>query len=138
MSFQAWALLSALFAGLTAVLGRKGVEEVPVNLALAVRVAVILAFTVAAAVWTHQTRLSALTSRTVMFLALSGIAAGASWLCYYRALQLGPVSQVAPIDKLSFAVAVVLGFLFLREKPSANVAGGTLLIIAGVLVTLRK
>ena len=138
MSFQLWALLSALFAGLTAVLGKKGVEHVPVNLAVAVRVGVVLVFAWLMAAITQQTRIGVLNSRSWLFLVLSGIATGASWLCYYRALQLGPVSQVAPLDKLSFVVAVVLGIVFLREKPSANVIAGAVIIALGALLTLRK
>lgn len=138
MSFQLWALLSALFAGLTAVLGKEGVEHVPVNLAVAVRVAVVLVFAWLMAAITQQTRIGVLTSRSWLFLVLSGIATGASWLCYYRALQLGPVSQVAPLDKLSFVVAVVLGIVFLREKPSINVIAGAVIIALGALLTLRK
>ncbi len=137
MSYQIWALLSALFAGITAVLAKKGVENVPSNLAVAVRVAVVLAFAVAIAMVTKQTKMSTITSRGWMFLTASGIATGASWLCYFRAIQLGPVSRVAPIDKLSFVIAVVVGILVLGEKPSWNIIGGACLIVCGVLVTLR-
>jgi transporter family protein len=137
LSFQGWALLSALFAGLTAILAKKGVENVPSNLAVAVRVAVVLAFACAIAVATRQNKLSSLNSRAWLFLVLSGIATGASWLCYFRALQLGPVSKVAPIDKLSFVIAMTLGFLLLGERPSANLLYGAILIVIGVLLTLR-
>jgi len=135
--YQIWALLSAVFAGLTAVLAKKGVEGVPSNLAVAVRVAVVLAFAVAIAVATRQTKLDQISSRTWLFLTLSGIATGASWLCYFRALQLGPVSKVAPIDKLSFICAMLLGFFFLGEKPNANLIYGAVLVVIGVLLTLR-
>ncbi len=138
MSFQAWAVLSALFAGITAVLGKKGVEEVPSNLAVAIRVAVVLVFAFLIAGITHQTKLSAVTKSGWLFLAASGVATGASWLCYYRALQLGPVSTVAPIDKLSFVIAVVLGFVLLKEKVSVNTVIGCIVIGAGVLMTLKK
>ena len=138
MSYKAWAVLSAVFAGLTAVLGKKGVENVPVNLAVAVRVAVVLVFAFLMAGISHQTDLKSLQPKSVLFLALSAVATGASWLCYYRALQLGPVSQVAPIDKLSFVIAIVLGVIIFKEKPSVNVIGGTSLIALGVLWTLRK
>jgi transporter family protein len=138
MSYQGWALLSALFAGLTAILGKRGVENVPVNLAVAARVVVVLLFAAAIAVATKQTRLRDLSPSSCLFLSLSGIGTGLSWLCYYRALQMGPVSQVAIIDKLSYAVAVFLGILVLREKPSANVIAGALVVGIGVYISLRK
>jgi Predicted membrane protein len=138
MSYQGWALLSALFAGLTAILGKRGVENVPVNLAVAARVLVVLLFAFAIAIATKQTRLKDLNPTSWMFLSLSGIGTGLSWLCYYRALQMGPVSQVAIIDKLSYAVAVFLGILVLREKPSANVLAGALVVGIGVYISLRK
>ena len=138
MSYQVWALLSALFAGLTALLGKKGVEDVPVNLAVAVRTFVVLAFAAAIATATHQTRLRDLTGKAWLFLSLSAVATGLSWLCYYRALQQGPVSQVAIIDKLSYAIAVFLGILILREKPTANVIVGALVVGVGVFISLRK
>jgi len=119
MDFRVWALLSATFAGLTAILAKKGVEGVPTNLALAARVVVVLIFAVMIAVATKETRLSQLTTRNWIFLTLSGIATGASWLCYFRALQLGPVSKVAPIDKLSFVLAMVLGSWLPCETNSA-------------------
>jgi len=137
MSYQIWALLSAFFAGLTAILAKKGVENVPSNLAVAVRVVVVLVFAVLIAVLTKQTKLAAISTRSWTFLALSGVATGASWLCYFKAIDLGPVSKVAPIDKLSFVIAVVLGILVLGEKPSWNVLAGAALIVCGVLVTLR-
>jgi transporter family protein len=138
MDFRVWALLSATFAGLTAILAKKGVEGVPTNLALAARVVVVLIFAVMIAVATKETRLSQLTTRNWIFLTLSGIATGASWLCYFRALQLGPVSKVAPIDKLSFVLAMVLGFLVLKEKVTLNLGLGAAMIVVGVLVTLRN
>jgi transporter family protein len=100
-------------------------------------VAVVLAFACAIAIATRQNKLSSLNSRAWLFLVLSGIATGASWLCYFRALQLGPVSKVAPIDKLSFVIAMTLGFLLLGERPSANLLYGAILIVIGVLLTLR-
>ncbi|MEZ0326928.1 MAG: EamA family transporter [Fimbriimonas sp.] len=137
MDFRVWALLSAFFAGLTALLAKKGVEGVPSNLALAARVLVIFVFVIGLAFATGQTSIRELTARNWTFLALSGLATGASWLFYFRAIQAGPISQVAPIDKLSFVIAAVLGFVFLREKLTANLAIGIALIVAGVLVTLR-
>lgn len=135
--YQLWALASAIFAGITAVLAKKGVETVPSNLAVAVRVAVVLIFAVGIAIVTRQTGVGRIDARAWTFLALSGIATGLSWLCYFKALELGPVAAVAPIDKLSFVVAVILGVVALHEKVTANVWIGCGLIAAGVLVTLR-
>jgi len=137
MNYRLWAFGSAIFAGITAVLAKKGVEGVPANLALAVRVAVVLVFAVAIAILTQQADVKSVTSRQWIFLALSGIATGLSWLCYFRALKLGPVAKVAPIDKLSFVLAMVLGVLFLKEKPAPNVWIGAAVIVVGVLITLK-
>ncbi len=136
MDYRIWAAFSAIFAGLTAVLAKKGVEGVPSNLALAIRVVVILLFAWGIVFATKEYRVDGIAPRTWAYLCLSGLATGASWLCYFRALQLGPVSKVAPIDKLSFVIAVVLGIAVLKEKPSLNVAIGCAIIVAGVLVTL--
>lgn len=137
MDFRFWAVLSALFAGLTAILAKKGVEGVPSNLALAVRVVFVLAFSSLITVFTRQTAIGQLTPRNWQYLALSGVATGLSWLCYFRALQLGPVSAVAPIDKLSFVIAVVLGVVLLHEKMTWNLGVGVCLIVTGVLFTLK-
>lgn len=137
MDFRLWAVLSAVFAGATALLAKKGVEGVPSNLALAVRVVVVMLFSSAIAFATKQTAIGQLSARNWQFLVLSGIATGLSWLCYFRALQAGPVSVVAPIDKLSFVIAVVLGVALLHEKMTWNLGVGVALIVAGVLVTLR-
>lgn len=134
--YQVWALMSALFAGITAVLAKKGVEQVPPNLAVAVRVMVILFFAVAIAVSTRQTRLDQITPPAWGFLAVSGVTTGLSWLCYFHALSLGPVSKIAPIDKLSFVVAIVLGLVFLGEKVNWRLGTGAALVVVGVLVTL--
>ncbi len=135
--YHGWALLSALFAGITAILAKKGVENVPPNLAVAIRVAVVVVFASAIAVATKQTQIGAVSNRAWAFLVASGIATGMSWLCYFRALSLGPVARVAPIDKLSFVLAMALGFLLLKEKPTPTLLGGAGLIVAGVLLTLR-
>ncbi|MGI8924054.1 MAG: EamA family transporter [Fimbriimonadales bacterium] len=137
MDYRSWALLSALFAGVTAVLAKKGVENVPSNLALLVRVGFVLVICAAIAWATQQTRIGALSARNWFFLFLSAVATGASWLCYFRALQLGPVSRVAPVDKLSFVIAMVLGVIVLGEKVSWNVGLGAGIIVVGVLITLR-
>jgi transporter family protein len=137
MDYRLWALGSAIFAGITAVLAKKGVEGVPSNLALAIRVAVVLVFAVAIAFVTNQADVRSVTQRQWTFLALSGVATGLSWLCYFRALKLGPVAKVAPIDKLSFVLAMILGVLFLMEKPAPNVWIGAAVIVVGVLITLK-
>ncbi len=85
---------------------------------------------------TKQTGAGAVSRQAWLFLSLSGIATGASWLCYFRALQMGPVSKVAPIDKLSFVIAMILGLVFLKEKQSANTLIGAGIIVVGVIVTL--
>jgi transporter family protein len=136
MDFRVWALLSALFAGATAVLAKEGVEGISSNLALAIRVVVILIFAWGIVFATREATFSQIRGRTWVFLILSGLATGASWLCYFRALKLGPVSKVAPIDKLSFVVAVVLGVLFLKEKPTQNLVIGCVVIGIGVMITL--
>jgi transporter family protein len=137
MGYQVWALLSAIFAGLTALWAKKGVDEVPPNFAVALRVLVVLVFAFAIAFATRQVKFSTVNSRAALYLTASGLATGASWLCYFRALKLGPVSRVAPIDKLSFVFAMILGVVFLREKVSLNVVLGAVMICGGVLLTLR-
>ena len=128
--------MSALFAGLTALLAKKGVEGIPSNLALFLRVIVITIFAGSVAVATKQTSITGLGRTTWIFLILSGLATGCSWLCYFKALQLGPVSRVAPIDKLSFVLAMALGIFVLKESPTPKVLLGAALIVVGVLLTL--
>jgi transporter family protein len=136
-SYYIWAICSAVFAGITAVLAKKGVENVPPNLAVAIRVLVVMIFAVGIAVATKQTKVQEVDGRAWQFLIASGVATGLSWLCYFRALSLGPVSRVAPIDKLSFVIAMVLGIVVLKDKVTPNLVGGAVLIVAGVLLTLR-
>jgi transporter family protein len=130
-----FALLSAAFAGLTAVTAKAGLAGIDPDFALLLRVlliAVLLApMVVLTGKWSSP---SAIPPRSLAFLALSAVATGASWLCYFRALQLGTVAQVSTIDKLSLAFAVVLAFLFLRERPSTQEWLGTLLVVLGALV----
>ncbi len=137
MDYRVWAFLSALFAGATAVLAKRGVEHVPANTALAVRVAFVLVFSVALALSSRQAAVSGLTRENWVFLGLSAVATWLSWLCYFRALQLGEVAKVAPIDKLSFVIAMALGFVFLREKVEPKLLVGAGFIVTGVLITLR-
>lgn len=136
MDFRSWAVLSAVFAGLTAVVSKRGLEGVPSNLALTIRVVFVLVVAAVVAGASGELKQIELTGRQIGILALSALATGASWLCYFKALSLGPVSGVAPIDKLSFVVALALGVLVLKEKVSANTLAGSALIVAGVLVTL--
>jgi transporter family protein len=131
----AFALGSALFAGLTAILGKVGVAGMNSNLATFIRTCVILVFTacilIARSEWATPTQTS---TRSWTFLVLSGLATGASWLCYYRALQLAPASRVAPIDKLSVVIAIVLGVAFLGEPLGWKLVLGGALIVAGTAV----
>jgi transporter family protein len=127
-----FALSSAFFAGLTAILGKIGVAGVNSNLATLIRTLVVLVFAaVLVAVRSQWQSPNTIAGRTWLFLVLSGLATGASWLCYYRALQLAPASKVAPVDKLSVVVAIVLGLVFLNEPMSAKLAIGGVLIVSG-------
>ena len=131
--------LSAVFAGLTALLAKLGVQDLPSNLATLIRTVVVTLFATGLVIARCEGRaFSTITGRTWTFLILSGIATGLSWLCYFAALKKGPISGVAPIDKLSFVIAMAFGIIFLKEKPSAYTLGGALLIAAGALLTLKK
>ncbi len=139
MNWIFYALLSALFAGLTAVLAKLGVAHLHSNLATAIRSALILLLTTLIASATFQAGdLSAITRRTWLLLAASAITTGLSWLCYFRALQLGPVSKVAPLDKLSLLIAIALSCLFLGEKLSARESLGASLLTLGALLLAWK
>jgi len=130
-----WALASAAFAALTAVFAKLGVTSIPSDMATLVRTVVILAVTGAIVAATGQwVPPSALSGRGLVFLLLSGLATGASWLCYFRALSLGEVSRVAPIDKLSVVLAALLGVLFLGERVSLLHGAGIALIAAGAIL----
>jgi transporter family protein len=139
LSWQLWALLSATFAALTAIFAKIGVENVNADVATFVRTLVIVAVLAAILVATGEFRAPGdLSARTIIFLILSGLATGASWLCYFRALQLGDASRVAPIDKLSVVLVALIGATFLGERPSpANWAGIALIAIGAILVGLR-
>jgi transporter family protein len=138
MTWIGWALLSALFAAATALLAKVGVEHVDSNLATALRTSVVVVFTwgIAVALGKHgEIRLlDRLDRRTVFFLTLSGLATGLSWLCYFRALQLGPASRVAPLDKLSVPLVMLFAWLLLGEKINAAAIVGGALITAGAIV----
>lgn len=130
-----YALGSAAFAALTAIFGKVGVESINSNLATFIRTIVILIITVLMLTFRHEWQPPAnLSQRSLIFLILSGVATGLSWLCYYRALQLGPASKVAPVDKLSVALAITLAIVFLDEKATAKSLLGGGLIVAGSLV----
>ncbi|HHF7062460.1 EamA family transporter [Streptococcus mutans] len=136
-----WALfafLSALFAALTSILAKIGIEDVNSNLATAIRTLVVLFLAWGMVFLTKgQTGLADISKKSWTFLILSGLATGASWLCYYRALQLGKASEVVPIDKLSVVITLILAFLVLHEDFSINsligcilIGGGTLMIVS--------
>ncbi|MBV8729602.1 MAG: EamA family transporter [Acidobacteriia bacterium] len=134
MSWLVWALLSAFFAALTAILAKIGVAGVDANLATAVRTTVVLGFTWLLAVLTTKgVTFQGFSGTTWLFLALSGMATGLSWLCYFHALQVGPASRVAPIDKLSVALVIAFGVLFLGEGLTWGKGIGGLLIVAGAI-----
>ena len=135
MGWIFWAFLSAIFAAATALLAKVGVEHIDSNLATAIRTTVVLFFswTIVLSLNAHH-GLGAINRRSWIFLVLSGLCTGLSWLCYFRALQLGPVSSVAPIDKLSVAIAIVLALIFLGEKPSLPLLIGGGLIVTGAVV----
>ena len=137
MSWLYWALLSAVFAGLTAVLAKVGVKDIDSNLATAIRTAVILVFAWSIALFRNTQPLGTVAARTWLFLVLSGLATGASWLCYFSALQLGEASRVAPVDKLSVVVAMILAVLFLHEELRWQHWIGGALIVSGTLVLAR-
>lgn len=139
MNWLVWALFSAFFAGITAVLAKTGMENVNSHVATAVRTVVVLIFTwiLALSVAPFSAVLE-LSRRNWTFLILSGLATGLSWLCYFRALQLGEASRVAPVDKLSVVFAVGLAMVFLKEKLSWNQSVGIALILAGVILTAWK
>ncbi len=130
-----WALLSAFFAALTAIFAKIGVAGVDSDLATLIRTVVVLVvlsvFVHAAGKWTNPL---ALPGKTWTFLVLSGLATGASWVCYFRALKLGDASKVAPVDKLSLVLVAVLAFVFLGERPSAREWLGIAMVAAGVLI----
>jgi transporter family protein len=135
MNWFVWALLSAFFAGVTAVLAKVGVQEISSNLATAIRTVVILVFAWSVALFTKSQPISMIGRRTRIFLILSGVATGLSWLCYFRALQLGEASRVAPVDKLSVVIAIALAAIFLREHLTwHHWVGGSLIFIGAVVL----
>ena len=134
-----YALLSAFFAALTAIFAKIGVKDIDSNLATAIRTVIVLILS-----WgivlsqKNPPNWNAISRHTLLFLILSGLATGCSWLFYFKAIQLGNVSQVAPIDKLSVALTIVLAFIFLREPISIKEVLGATLIILGSIVLIFK
>lgn len=130
-----FALLSAVFAALTSILAKIGIEGVNSNLATAIRTMVVLAMAWGMVFLTHaQSGIGSISRKSWLFLILSGLATGASWLCYYRALQIGEASKVVSIDKLSVVITLVLAFVLLHEEVSVKAVAGCVLIGAGTLV----
>lgn len=130
-----FALLSAVFAALTSVLAKIGIDGVNSNLATAIRTVVVVAMAWGMVFMTNaQSAIGEIGRKSWIFLILSGLATGASWLCYYRALQLGEVSKVVPVDKLSVVITLVLAFVFLHEKFTSKSLIGGILITAGTLI----
>ena len=134
-----WALLSAVFAALTAIFAKIGIQGVDSDLATLIRTAIVIvvlsAFVWATGKWTNPLELS---PRTWTFLSLSGLATGASWVCYFRALKIGEASKVAPVDKLSLVLVAVFAFAFLGERPSLREWTGIAMVAGGVLVLAFK
>src|SRR5690242_2890325 len=141
MNWIFWALLSAFFAGLTAVLAKIGVTGVDSNLATAVRTTVVLVFIWSIAFSANANpmgALSRLSHRTWVFLMLSGVATGLSWLCYFRALQLGEASRVAPVDKLSVVFAILFAAILLQEKIGwQQLLGGSFVVVGAVILAIK-
>ncbi|MBP3278720.1 MAG: EamA family transporter [Butyrivibrio sp.] len=130
-----FAILSAVFAALTSILAKVGIEGVDSNLATAIRTCVVVVMAwVMVFITSAQGGISSISRKSWLFLILSGLATGASWLCYYKALQMGEASKVVPIDKLSVVITLVLAFVFLHEKFTAKSLIGCVLIGAGTLI----
>lgn len=138
-SWQFWALLSAAFAALTAIFAKVGIENVNSDFATFIRTIVIMGVLGVILVGTGQWQpLTSVSRRTYLFLILSGLATGGSWICYFRALKIGDAARVAPIDKLSIVLVAVFGVLFLGEKLSGANWAGVVLIAAGALLVAYK
>ena len=135
-----WALLSAVFAALTAIFAKLGLQGVDADLATLIRTLIIVAvlsiFVVATGKWSNP---FAFPAKTWIFLTLSGLATGASWVCYFRALKIGDASKVAPVDKFSLVLVAIFAFTFLGERPSLREWGGIAMVAGGVLLlALRR
>lgn len=139
MGWFYWALLSAVFAALTAIFAKVGIQGVDSDLATLIRTAIIIvvlsAFVAYTGKWANPLELS---PKTWLFLGLSGLATGASWVCYFRALKIGDASKVAPVDKLSLVLVEVFAFTFLGERPSLREWSGIAMVAGGVLLLAFK
>lgn len=132
-----FALLSAFFAALTSILAKIGIEGVDSNLATALRTMVVAAMAWGMVFLTHaQSGISEISRKSWIFLILSGLATGASWLCYYKALQMGEATKVVPVDKLSVVITLALAFIFLHESFTAKSLLGCILIGAGTMIMI--
>lgn len=132
-----YALLSALFASLTAIFAKVGIKDVDSDLATAIRTVIILVMAWLIVFFKGSTQsITSLTKYNILFLCLSGVATGLSWIFYFKALQIGKVSQVAPVDKLSVALTIILSVIILKEVLTIKMAIGAILIIAGTLVLI--
>lgn len=130
-----FAILSAVFAALTSILAKVGIDGVNSNLATAIRTVVVVAMAWGMVFLTNtQGGIAEISTKSWIFLILSGLATGGSWLCYYKALQIGEASKVVPIDKMSVVITLILAFVFLHEKFTLKAAIGSVLIMAGTLV----
>ena len=137
--WKVYAVLSALFAALTAIFAKVGVKDVNSDLATAIRTSVILVLTWGIVLFgQHVSEIREVSKNTWLFLILSGVATGLSWLFYFKAIQLGDVARVAPIDKLSVVITMLLAFIFLHEQVNLRVVIGALLITAGSVLMLMK
>jgi bacterial/archaeal transporter family protein len=137
MKWVIYAILSALFASLVAIFGKIGIKGVDSNLAVAIRTVIIVLFAWAIVlVQGNAKEVFSISKHSYIFIVLSAFATGLSWLFYYKALQLGEASRVAPIDKLSVALTVILAFIFLGEKPTVGNVTGGILVTMGVLATV--
>ena len=139
-SWQTWAVLSAVFAALTAIFAKVGVEDINSDLATFIRtVVVLISFAMILFATGQLTNPGPISQKSWIFLVLSGLGTGASWLCYFRALKLGPATLVAPIDKLSVVLVALFGVVFLGERPSLNGWLGIVLIAVGaVLIAFKR
>ena len=132
-----FALLSAIFAALTSILAKIGIEGVPSNLATAIRTVVVILMAWAMVFLTNsQTEIVNISRKSWLFLILSGLATGASWLCYYKALQMGNATEVSAVDKFSLVITLVLAFFFLQDVPTFKTIIGCILITIGTLVMI--
>lgn len=133
-----FAILSSVFAALTSILAKIGIDGVNSNLATAIRTAVVLAMSwLMVFVTNAQSGISEINKRSWIFLILSGLATGASWLCYYKALQIGEASKVVPIDKMSVVLTLILAFVFLHEQFTARTLAGMALLTAGTILMIK-